>query len=101
MRLKYEGPIDEVDVPGVGPVKRGATFECAPAVAGRHPSKRWLDLQLVEIPAAITALDHNLRVQLLDELVKEDCGEGLLAQWPSFVHAAPVATKTKPAGGES
>lgn len=90
MRIVYQGAEDAREIVGLGLiVKRGEAFECPDHIAGHYPDKRWLDLQLVDIPAAIAALDHPLRVQLLDELIECDPGAGLLAQWPSFVIDAP------------
>ena len=43
--------------------------------------------------AAIAALDHEKRCELVDELVDEDAGVGLLAQWPTFDHAPVKASK--------
>lgn len=91
MKVRYDGAEDARLIPALGiVVRRGDVFECSPAVAGRAPSRRWLELQLSEIPAAVAALDHGLRVRLIDELIAEDAGEGLLAQWPWFVAVEPA-----------
>lgn len=38
MQISYVGPFDEVEVPGVGVVKRGEPVSVASALAGRVPS---------------------------------------------------------------
>ncbi len=93
MRIVFTGPEDARVIPGFGRVERGVPFDCPDGLAGHVPSKRWLDLQLVDIPAAIAALDHKKRCELVDELIAEDPGAGLLAQWPTFDHVAVKASK--------
>lgn len=99
MLVRYDGSEDSRVIPALGvTVARGEVFECPADVAGRAPSPRWLELQLVDIPAAVAALDHHLRCRLIDELIAEDAGDGLLAQWPWFVE---VEAPRRGKGGES
>ncbi len=97
MRIVFTGPEDARVIPGFGEVERGVPFDCPDGLAGRVPSKRWLELQLVDIPEAIAALDHKKRCLLVNELIGEDAGVGLLAQWPTFDHVAVKASKAAPA----
>jgi hypothetical protein len=77
--LKYIGPIDEIEVEGVGSVKRDVPVSVPTAIAGRAPDAR-LGAAMIELRDAINALDHNRAAALRDEIVGLDPGEGLLAQ---------------------
>jgi hypothetical protein len=89
--LKYVGPHDAVEVIGFGEVKRGDTLSVPAAVAGRSPSPR-LAVAMVELDAAITAIDHDLAKALREEIIDLDHGDGLLAQ-PSNWEAVKAPTK--------
>lgn len=106
MRITYQGAEDARDVPEVGRVdangvRRGETVDVPAALAGRHPDKRWLDIQLVDLPAASAAGDLDRAAELQVELATLDAGDGLLAQWPNWVHGEAKATKAaKDNGGD-
>jgi hypothetical protein len=94
MLVRYVGMFDEVEVEIAGRavvVKNGDTIDAPPAVAGRAPSERWLEVIESELPAVYT--DHAKRSALLDELVTLDAGEGLLAQYVNWAPVAPAKKK--------
>ena len=51
MQISYVGPFDEVEVPGVGVVKRGEAVSVAADVAGRVPSGEDLGEGLLAQPS--------------------------------------------------
>lgn len=65
MQISYVGPFDEIDVPGVGVVKRNASVSVPSDLAGRVPS------------GDVDAEDY-------------DPGVGLLAQPSNWVPAKPA-----------
>jgi hypothetical protein len=91
VNIRYIGSHDEVDVPGVGTVKRGQTISVPAELAGRPPAER-LEPAMVELHEAITAIDHERAKALREEIVDLDPGVGLLAQ-PTNWEAVKAATK--------
>jgi hypothetical protein len=51
MQISYVGPFDEVEVPGVGVVKRGESVSVASELAGRVPSDEDLGAGLLAQPS--------------------------------------------------
>jgi hypothetical protein len=95
MKIKYVGPFDAVEVP-VGPdrfvvVESGGVIDLPVALAGRPPSKEYLELvaELEKVHA-----DHHARAAVIEQLAGVDVGEGLLAQPSNWEPAAP-AKETK------
>lgn len=97
MQIRYVGPHDSVEVPGVGLVANGATVTVSAGLAGREPDAR-LAVAHAELAAAIAAIDHLAAVRLREEIVGLDPGVGLLAQSDAW---QPVKAQKSPAPAAS
>lgn len=84
MQIQYVGPFDAVDLDGVGAVARNATISVPSELAGRAPSPR-LSAAMLELTAAMEAIDHHGAAALREEIVSLDAGAGLLAQPSNWV----------------
>ena len=78
-KLRYTGPIDEVELPGVGSVKRGSTVDVPTGLAGRPPDPRLAEA-MIELQTARIGGDHEWQRDLRAEIAGLDAGDGLLAQ---------------------
>lgn len=104
--LKYIGPHDEVTDSNERPTwtcVRGGTVSVTDEQAGRPPTARYLEIQ-AELPLAQGPGDHARRHALVEELLSEDPGCGMLAQYDSWQLATtpeepePTKAKTKKDG---
>lgn len=78
-KLRYIGPIDEVELPDGITVKRNHQVDVTDEVAGAPPDPRLAEAML-ELAAAVDAHDHNTAAELRGEISRLDYGTGLLAQ---------------------
>jgi hypothetical protein len=74
-------------------VKPGETIDVPADVAGTPPDPR-IDVAMLELRAAVAAIDHHRAVALREEIAGLDFGSGLLAQ--SDVWAPAKAVKPAP-----
>ena len=77
--VRYIGPSDEVDIPGIGSCKRGETISVPTDVAGHAPDPR-VAVAMTELADAIASIDHDRAQALKNEIIGLDSGAGLLAQ---------------------
>lgn len=89
MKIRYIGPIDEVEGAGFE-FRRNHVVTVPDDVAG-HPPEPRLAVAMVELREAVDVHDHELAAALRVEIVDLDYGTGLLAQ-DTF---EAVAEKTK------
>jgi len=75
-------PPADLDIPGFGRVYAGQPVDIPAELAGRPPDPR-LEPAMVDLAAAVAAIDHHAAAQLREEIAGLDYGAGLLAQgWP-------------------
>lgn len=77
-KLKYVGPLDEVEVLG-RVVKRNHQAEFTDEEAGRSPDDA-VEALMTELANTQGPQDHARRSALVDQIGRADRGEGLLAQ---------------------
>lgn len=91
-KLRYIGPIDEVELPDGTTVKRNHQVEVTDELAGHGPDEE-LDAVMAQLAEAVEARDHHLQAQLRAEIAPMDKGEGLLAQVDNWERVTPHTKK--------
>ena len=96
MKIRYQGPHDEVELPDGQTVKRNHQVDVADDLAG-HPPEPRLAEAMVELHDAVEARDHPLAVKLRAEIAGLDYGSGLLAQdtWEAVTAASKKKDEVK------
>lgn len=97
MKIKYTGPIDEVELPGGLTAKRNHVVDVPDEMAGTAPDPR-IAVAMVELHDAVVGVDHEGAVKLRKEISGLDFGTGLLAQdtWEAVTPAKKSTDPDKP-----
>ena len=91
-KVRYIGPIDEIELPDGTTVKRNHQVDVDDDLAGSSPEPRLAEAML-ELRDAVEAFDHHLAVKLRHEIAGLDYGSGLLAQVDNWEAVTATAKK--------